>query len=77
MINEYNIVKSQNGMFQHYGKHKMENRDNSRTPMQWNNQTNSGFSEHSPWFPVNPNYKAINVAEQQQDPNSILNFYKS
>lgn len=78
VVNEYNIVKSQNGdVSALLEKHKMENRDNSRTPMQWNNQTNSGFSEHSPWFPVNPNYKAINVAEQQQDPNSILNFYKS
>lgn len=78
VVNEYNIVKSQNGdVSALLEKHKMENRDNSRTPMQWNNQTNSGFSEHRPWFPVNPNYKTINVADQQQDPNSILNFYKS
>ncbi|MCI8277914.1 MAG: alpha-glucosidase [Staphylococcus xylosus] len=78
VVNEYNIVKSQNGdVSALLEKHKMENRDNSRTPMQWNSQTNSGFSEHSPWFPVNPNYKTINVADQQQDPNSILNFYKS
>lgn len=78
VINEYNIVKSQNGdVSALLEKHKMENRDNSRTPMQWNDQTNGGFSEHTPWFPVNPNYKAINVASQQQDPNSILNFYKS
>ncbi|WP_436956212.1 glycoside hydrolase family 13 protein [Staphylococcus sp. AS1337] len=78
VINEYNIVKSQNGdVSALLEKHKMENRDNSRTPMQWNEQTNGGFSEHTPWFPVNPNYKEINVASQQQDPNSILNFYKS
>lgn len=78
VVNEYNIVKSQNGdVSALLEKHKMENRDNSRTPMQWNDQTNGGFSEHSPWFPVNPNYKTINVANQQQDPNSILNFYKS
>ncbi|MDW8546833.1 glycoside hydrolase family 13 protein [Staphylococcus pseudoxylosus] len=78
VVNEYNIVKSQNGdVSALLEKHKMENRDNSRTPMQWNDQTNGGFSEHSPWFPVNPNYKTINVAIQQQDPNSILNFYKS
>ncbi|MEC5300057.1 MULTISPECIES: glycoside hydrolase family 13 protein [Staphylococcus] len=78
VVNEYNIVKSQNGdVSELLEKHKMENRDNSRTPMQWSNQTNGGFSEHRPWFPVNPNYKKINVANQQQDPNSILNFYKS
>ncbi|WP_436952082.1 glycoside hydrolase family 13 protein [Staphylococcus shinii] len=78
VVNEYNIVKPQNGdVSALLEKHKMENRDNSRTPMQWSNQTNGGFSEHRPWFPVNPNYKKINVANQQQDPNSILNFYKS
>lgn len=78
VVNEYNIVKSQNGdVSALLEKHKMENRDNSRTPMQWSNQINGGFSEHRPWFPVNPNYKKINVANQQQDPNSILNFYKS
>ena len=54
----------------------MENRDNSRTPMQWDDSTNAGFSEHKPWFPVNPNYTTINVAQQQQDKDSILNFYK-
>ena len=35
----------------------MENRDNSRTPMQWTNEVNGGFTEGTPWFPVNPNYK--------------------
>ena len=48
----------------------MENRDNSRTPMQWNNSTNGGFTEGKPWFPVNPNYKDINVAHQLE--TSIL-----
>lgn len=55
----------------------MENRDNSRTPMQWNNEENAGFTGGQPWFPVNPNYKEINVADQQENEHSVLNFYKS
>lgn len=78
VVNEYNIVKTQGGdLTELLNKHKMENRDNSRTPMQWSNGINGGFSEHEPWFPVNPNYTEINVSSQQQDSNSILNFYKS
>ncbi|MBN6203112.1 alpha-glucosidase [Staphylococcus saprophyticus] len=78
VVNEYNIVKAQNGDTSGLlEKHKMENRDNSRTPMQWNQNKNAGFSDHQPWFPVNPNYQQINVAEQQDNPNSILNFYKA
>ena len=51
-------------------------RDNARTPMQWNERENGGFSEANPWLPCNPNYKTINVAENEQDPGSILNFYR-
>ncbi|WP_436853932.1 glycoside hydrolase family 13 protein [Staphylococcus caeli] len=77
VVNEYNIVKSQNGdVSALLEKHKMENRDNSRTPMQWNSEKNAGFSDHEPWFPVNPNYNTINVANQENDPTSILNYYK-
>ncbi len=52
-------------------------RDNSRTPMQWNNWPNAGFSDAEPWLKVNANYEMINVASQQQDPNSVLNFYRA
>ncbi|MEI1231249.1 MULTISPECIES: glycoside hydrolase family 13 protein [Enterococcus] len=51
-------------------------RDNSRTPMQWNDHLYAGFSEVTPWLLVNPNYQMINVADQINDPNSILSFYK-
>lgn len=74
---EYQIVKSQGGdVNQLLDKYKMENRDNSRTPMQWTNEVNGGFTEDTPWFPVNPNYKTINVAQQSEDSDSVLNFYK-
>ena len=51
-------------------------RDNSRTPMQWDNTPNSGFTKGQPWMKVNPNYPKINVAAQQQDEHSIYHFYK-
>ncbi|MBQ1985813.1 MAG: glucohydrolase, partial [Clostridia bacterium] len=58
--------------------HKMwrSSRDSARTPVQWDDSENAGFSTGTPWFYVNPNYKKINVAEQEQDPDSILNFYR-
>lgn len=75
--NEYKIVKEQGGdVDQLLEKYRMENRDNSRTPMQWNDSTNGGFTEGKPWFPVNPNYRDINVAHQLEDEHSVLNFYK-
>lgn len=76
--NEYQIVKENGGdVNQLLDKYKMENRDNSRTPMQWNSNNYAGFTNVEPWFPVNPNYKEINVADQLEDENSVLNFYKS
>lgn len=53
-----------------------QSRDNARTPMQWNNKMNSGFSESTPWLKVNSNYETINVEQQEKDENSILNFYR-
>ena len=51
-------------------------RDSARTPVQWDNTVNAGFTTGEPWFYVNPNYPKINVAQQEQDPDSILNFYR-
>ncbi|MBO1299155.1 MULTISPECIES: glycoside hydrolase family 13 protein [unclassified Enterococcus] len=51
-------------------------RDNSRTPMQWNEESYAGFSTVDPWLIVNPNHQTINVAEQTNDPQSIFSFYK-
>jgi alpha-glucosidase len=52
-------------------------RDGERSPMQWNDSDNAGFSTAKPWLPVPPSYKAHNVATQQKDPDSILNFYRN
>ena len=54
----------------------LSSRDSSRTPMQWSADVNGGFSKAKPWFFVNPNYKRINVAAEEKDPESILNFYR-
>ena len=51
-------------------------RDNSRTPMQWDSSANAGFTQGAPWMKVNPNYQEINVKVQEDNPNSILHFYK-
>ncbi len=51
-------------------------RDNARTPVQWSDAENAGFSTAKPWFYVNSNYKQINVESQLDDENSILNFYR-
>ncbi len=53
-----------------------QSRDNARSPMQWNALKHAGFTEGKPWLLVNENYKTINVESQQNDPNSILNFYR-
>ena len=51
-------------------------RDSARTPVQWSDAENAGFTTGTPWFYVNQNYTQINVAQQETDPDSILNFYK-
>ena len=52
-------------------------RDNARTPFQWSDGENAGFTEGKPWFFINENYKQINAAQQEADPNSLLNFYRA
>ncbi|MCD8299683.1 MAG: alpha-glucosidase [Clostridiales bacterium] len=51
-------------------------RDNARTPMQWTGGENAGFTDGSPWLRVNPNFTEINVAEERDDPDSVLNWYR-
>lgn len=51
-------------------------RDNSRTPMQWNDKENAGFTSGKPWLKVNPNYKEVNVERELANPNSIYHYYR-
>ena len=54
-------------------------RDGARTPMQWDDSINAGFSfgkEVEPWLPVHENYTEKNVAKELKDPDSLFNFYR-
>ena len=55
---------------------RVYSRDNARTPVQWSDEENAGFSTHEPWMIVNPNYREINLAKQKDDRNSVYAFYK-
>jgi alpha-glucosidase len=55
---------------------KEKGRDGERTPMQWNDTKNGGFSDGKAWVPVSPSYKTRNVAAEAKDPDSILSFYR-
>lgn len=54
----------------------LHSRDNARTPMQWSDEPNAGFTTGTPWFAVNPNYRDINAAEQAARPDSLLHYYR-
>jgi len=56
---------------------KEKGRDGERTPMQWDQSANAGFSTGTPWLPVPPSASAINVEAQHSDPNSLFNWYRS
>jgi len=53
-----------------------KSRDNARTPMQWDDTQNAGFTTGKPWIALNPNYKTINAKEQVNREDSVFNYYK-
>ena len=53
-----------------------KSRDNARTPMQWDETDEAGFTAGVPWMPLNPNYKRINAAAQIGDEDSVYNYYR-
>jgi oligo-1,6-glucosidase len=55
---------------------RFECRDNGRTPFQWDNSLNAGFTTGTPWLSVNKNYEEINAARQEQDPTSCLSYFR-
>jgi alpha-glucosidase len=55
---------------------KEKGRDGERTPMQWSDSVNAGFSSATPWLPVDERYKTYNVETEKKDPQSILNYYR-
>lgn len=85
-INDFRDVETMNFYREYTGKGMDENkfielanvygRDNARTPMQWDDSFNAGFSSGTPWIQVNPNYKEINVKTDQSQGDSIYDFYR-
>lgn len=53
-----------------------KSRDNARTPMQWDDTPQAGFTAGLPWLPVNPNYQEINAKAETADPDSVFHYYK-
>lgn len=55
---------------------RAKSRDNARTPMQWDDTMEAGFTKGKPWIEVNPNYKTINVKAELDDSNSVFYYYQ-
>lgn len=55
---------------------KRVSRDNARTPMQWDDSKNAGFTTGTPWIKVNPNYVHVNAKQQVGDPDSVFSYYQ-
>ncbi|MBR1853291.1 MAG: alpha-glucosidase [Lachnospiraceae bacterium] len=84
-IDQYVDVSSHTNFHKYHLKDSIEkrmerihnsSRDSARTPMQWDGTENAGFTKGTPWFYVNPNFALVNVAAEEGDPDSILNFYR-
>lgn len=76
-ITNYKRILNEGGDTDAYlEKQKLIARDNARTPFQWNDSPNAGFTTGTPWIKVNPNYKTVNVTAEEQNPDSILNYFK-
>ncbi|HVM90107.1 MAG TPA: alpha-glucosidase [Puia sp.] len=76
-LNEYMHVKNTGGNIAGLLKEmQFSCRDNGRTPFQWDSSINAGFTTGKPWIAVNPNYKIINEAAQENDTNSCLNYFR-
>ncbi len=76
-INKYIELKNNAGDLHAFLENqKLTSRDNGRTPFQWNDTANAGFTTGKPWLKVNPNYTSINVAQQEKDKNSCLQYFR-
>jgi oligo-1,6-glucosidase len=76
-INYYRKLQNEKGDLKKFLKgQQISGRDNGRTPFQWDDSKNAGFTNGKPWLKVNQNYKKINVATQEKDPDSVLNYFR-
>ena len=77
ILNAYQHEKNIGGDLKKFMKREAStSRDNSRTPFQWEDAPNAGFTTGTPWIKVNPNYKTINEEAENNDPNSVLNYFR-
>ena len=77
-LNKYKKLKNEGGDLEQFIEtQKRTSRDNGRTPLQWNDSPNAGFTTGNPWIKVNPDYTKVNVAAQETDSNSVLNYFRS
>ncbi len=77
LLTNYAQVKAKGGDLKRFLEGmKISSRDNGRTPMQWDNSPNGGFTSGTPWLKVNPNYATVNVTAQEEDSQSILNYFR-
>lgn len=74
--NNYNTFHRKDSEEKRMARIHASSRDSARTPMQWDATENAGFTEGTPWFYVNSNYKTINVEAETAQPDSVLNFYR-
>jgi oligo-1,6-glucosidase len=76
-IGMYGQIKAKGGDLQRFlNGQKISARDNGRTPFQWDSTANAGFTAGTPWIKVNPNKATVNVAKENTDPNSVLNYFR-
>jgi oligo-1,6-glucosidase len=76
-INYYNRLKREGGDLRGFLAAQAEvSRDNSRTPMQWTADSNAGFTGGMPWIRVNPDYRTVNVAAEEEDTSSVLHYFR-
>lgn len=77
VLNAFQFAKNKGEDTVAFIKHAaFSSRDNGRTPFQWDNTKNAGFSTGTPWLKVNPNYTTINEKQEDKDQNSVLNYFR-
>jgi oligo-1,6-glucosidase len=74
--NAYNTFFLKDSVERRLERIHVSTRDSARTPVQWTDGPNAGFTTGKPWFYVNPNYTSVNAEAEDKDPLSILNFYR-
>lgn len=78
-INAYRELVEEQKVFSHQEMMKYlrkKSRDNARTPFQWDDTEQAGFTTGKPWIMVNPNYREVNAARQMEDPDSVFHYYQ-